>query len=422
MLPELPAGQVTERPVTVEPQSPGQIAVRLAVGNDPLPGDVARWSVVTIKPRLDITLVDGEPSAAPFESETDFLALALTAGREPWQTRRLADAEWLAAGNDSPDVTILANVATMTPDRVAALERQVRETGMGLVICLGEQVEPELYNRLLWRDGKGLLPAQLARVVDEPAKGLVIDPAEASALDPLRKIAPAALARIETKKFVSVTAQPGDDVRVLAHWNNAAASPAVIEKRFGRGRVVLFTVPADKQWGDWPIDPTYVLTMRSVVASIARGEAYQANTIAGEPLRFPPAVGEPVTNPRVTGPGADQPASATVARDDSGNPLIEFRTTPRAGTYTLAYHGAGNTTRLALFAASPDLSESVLDLISASQLTELLAGLEPSIIRYDERDAAFSPEGREIWRTLALIVLGMFLCESAFAVWVGRER
>src|SRR5687767_1265628 len=125
--------------------------------------------------------------------------------------------------------------------------------------------------------------------------------------------------------------------------------------------------------------------MRSVVAAIARGEAYQANLTAGEPLRLATAKGEPVTNPRVTGPGASQPESAAVSKDEAGDPLIEHRNTLRAGAYTLAYQGTGNTTQSALFAASPDLSESVLETINTQDLTNLLGGLEPAIIRFDER-------------------------------------
>lgn len=422
LLPELPARQSTEVPITVAPQSPGQLAIHLTLANDALPGDDVRWLAVTVKPKLDITLVDGEPSSTPFESETDFLALALTAGREPWQPKHLTDAEWTTATNDSPDVTVLANVAGLTPDRVQTLERNVSESGMGLIVFIGEMIDPEAYNRVLWRDGKGVLAAKLEQKIEEPVKGLVIDPADASPLDSLRKVAPAALARIETKKFMSVTAKLGDDTRVLAHWNNAAASPAIIEKRFGRGRVVLVTVPADKQWGDWPIDPTYVLAMRSIVAGIARGEPYQSNITAGDPLRLPTPKGEPVTNPRVTAPGGGSPLVATATQDDSGNPMIEYRDTSAAGANTLTYQGTQNAAHSALFTSNPDLAESVLDLMSHEELRSMLGGLEPSIIRFADRDAALSPEGREVWRTLAMIVLGMFLLESAFAVWVGRER
>ena len=422
MLPELPAGQVTEVPVTVAPQAAGFLPIRLALQGDALPGDDARWLGASVRAKLDITVVDGEPSATPFESETDFLALALTAGREPWQVKRLADGEWLGAPTEAADVTVLANVAGLTPDRVDALERQVRDGGMGLIVFLGDQIDPDLYNRLLFRDGKGLLPARLEQVSDESVTGLVIESADQSPLDPLRRIAPAALARVQSKRFYSVTPAQTEECRVLAHWNNAAASPAVLEKRHGRGRVALVTVPADKQWGDWPVDPTYVLTMRSLIAALARGEPYPSNLVAGEPLRLPLEKGQTALDPRVTAPGATEPELASLVTTEAQIPTIEHRRTPRAGSYALAWRGADGANRSATFCASPDTAESNLEPLAEPELLSFLGNLAPSIIRFDDRDAAIAPEGREIWRTLALVVLGMFFLESAFAVWVGRER
>jgi hypothetical protein len=423
MLPELPAGQETEIPLSWTPQLPGQVALRLALARDALPPDDTRWLGVTVRPQLDITLVDGEPGSQPFAGETDFLALALSAGREPWQQKRQTDAEWLAARPDAADVTMLANVAAVSPERVAALERQVRD-GMGLVIFVGDGIDPELYNQRLYRDGAGLLPAKLETFTDEPVTGLVVEPLEMSPLEPLRKIAPAALARIQTKRYAGVslpTGKASDDVRVLARWNDAAAGPAVIEKRIGRGRVLLWTVTADRQWGDWPIDPTYVLAMRSAVASIARGEPRQTNVVAGEPLRMQLEPGQAAIEPKASAPDAGE-SVVVVESGESGGPLLTYARTPTAGPYTMTWKDAQGGPQSSLFAVSPDVTESKLEPISDDELTLLFGNLTPTIIHYSEGLATTPTQGREIWRTLAAALLALLLVESALAVWVGRER
>ena len=38
-----------------------------------------------------------------------------------------------------------------------------------------------------------------------------------------------------------------------------SASPALCEKVVGRGRVLFWTITADKSWSDWPTEPSYVL-------------------------------------------------------------------------------------------------------------------------------------------------------------------
>ena len=38
----------------------------------------------------------------------------------------------------------------------------------------------------------------------------------------------------------------GDNTKVLARFNDEASNPAIVEKRFGKGRVVAFAFPADE--------------------------------------------------------------------------------------------------------------------------------------------------------------------------------
>src|SRR5205823_7835748 len=56
-----------------------------------------------------------------------------------------------------------AGVSAETNDRVAALENFVRSGG-GLVFFLGDQVNAEVYNDRLYRNGQGLLPLRLSDV------------------------------------------------------------------------------------------------------------------------------------------------------------------------------------------------------------------------------------------------------------------
>ena len=114
---------------------------------------------------------------------------------------------------------------------------------------------------MLYNDGEGVLPLRLERISETPCTGLLLEPAEPSPLDALRRLKPAALARISAKRFIVMepSQETHPDVRVLARWNDSEHSPAVVEKRVGRGRVLLWTVTADRAWSGWPVDPTYLL-------------------------------------------------------------------------------------------------------------------------------------------------------------------
>src|SRR5688500_503354 len=108
ILPDLAPGSTTRVPLTVTLQEPGQHPLLLKLPGDALTADDGRWLNLTVRPNLQVTLVDGEPGARAFEGETDSLALSFTVGNVPWRVTRQTDSEWLSARTGEADVIILA--------------------------------------------------------------------------------------------------------------------------------------------------------------------------------------------------------------------------------------------------------------------------------------------------------------------------
>ena len=421
-LPDVAPGQTADLPITVTPQRAGTVPVRLSLPADALPADDVRWLNLSVRQNVEVTLVDGEPGSRAFEGETDFLAVAFTAGALPWEVKREADTDWLAARPRPADVMVLANVAAVPPGHVDALEKLVA-AGMGLIVFVGDQVDPQLYNDRLFRDGAGLLPARLDHVADEAVTGLVVEPADGSALAALAKVSPAALGRIVAKKhMVAEVAKASQQVRVLARWNDSQGSPAVLEKRFGKGRVLLWTVTADRQWSDWPVDPTYVLAVRSAATAVARSDAGAGEVVAGQPIRVELPQGQAAADAKVTVPDATEPQAVRVEKSSDGAAALTFGRTTRAGVYNLSWKDATGGEHARAVCVNPDAAESELEPLSAGALAELFGGLRVPVVHYSAGQALLTREGNEAWRTLAKAVLLMAVVESVFAVWVGRER
>jgi hypothetical protein len=411
LLPELPAGQSTDIPLTITPSKPGPLAVHLTLPPDNLPGDNTRWLAVNVRPRLDLLLIDGQPGAGPFESATDFLHVAYTIGADPWHVTRLDDSDWQSGHTPMTDVAVLANVASISPAHVKELEKLV-SAGMGLMIFAGEQVDPQQYNESLYHNGAGLLPAKLDRVIDDSPSGLVVEGFADSPLATLAKVAPAALSRIKPKRFLSIIppSASATDVRVLARWNDSEGHPAVIEKSLGRGKILFWTISADRQWSDWPVDPTYVLAMRSAAQSIARPDANTDNLVAAQPIDF--ATDGAVLDPHITTPQSSTPQSISA---------LHFDQTARTGSYLLTWKDALGKDQSHLLCVNPDPAESSLEPIGDDDLSSLLGALRPPILHFTQ-DRSIAEPGREIWRTLVTALLVLAAAETAMAVWVGRER
>ena len=64
---------------------------------------------------------------------------------QPWNAQHVNEfdpARYHAGSGDVPDVMVLANVGSLTADQAAALEKLV-DSGMGLMIFMGDQVDTE---------------------------------------------------------------------------------------------------------------------------------------------------------------------------------------------------------------------------------------------------------------------------------------
>jgi hypothetical protein len=439
-LPALAPGETAVVPLTALFQEPGLHHVSLRLPPDDLPGDNQRWDVVDVRDNLYLLLVDGEPSAEPFQGETDFLGLALSLAigeSKAFQVEVITDAEWATSAKTDPDLVVLANVASLTVAQVEQLRKQV-EAGAGLLVFPGDQVDPENYNRVLYQDGTGLLPAQFDVPQDEPVAGLLLEENSPSAVDALRQLSAAVLERIKVNKRYQLRLAADEDpaVRILARWNDAASSPALVEKTIGRGRVLLWTTAADKSWSDWPTEPSYVLAMRETAKAVARTNSGLHELTAGEVLRCPVSPERRIQSPLLELPGGDeprplslesdeaQPANAGTADSSEGHgKFLVWSETSKAGLYRLNWHESPGGAASDVFAVNPDGRESELARIPVDELRKRWRSVEPEIITaFNSADARVGVRGQEIWRSLAFCLLGVMGLEACFATYVGRQR
>jgi hypothetical protein len=251
----------------------------------------------------------------------------------------------------------------------------------------------------------------------------------------MRQLSAAVLERIKIHKHYQVKLLPEEDgnVRVLARWNDTASSPALVEKIYGRGRVLFWTMAADKAWSEWPTEPSYVLAMRESSKAIARTSLGEHELTAGEMLRRPVTSERRIHQPTIEFPGGDEPRTLSVEAADRQSKSDEQPTaeklslvwpeTYRAGLYRLNWQESPGGAATDLFAVNPNSRESDLGRISADELRKRWRSVEPEIITaFTTADASVGIRGQEIWRTLAYVILVMMAVEACFATWVGRQR
>lgn len=420
-LPDLPAGEAVVVPATLRFDTPGQHRVRWELPADAQPADDQRQWMVEVRTELRGLLVDGEPGPG-FQGETPFLRASLLAGASPWRLQIADDLAWRDTNLDEFDVVVLANVAVLPERQAEELERRVRE-GMGLMIWPGDLLDPESYNRLLFRDGEGILPAQLEESQELEAVGLNVAPFADSALAILGASRPELLARVRPTRVLRVGAidRVGLRSRILAHWNEPLTSPALLERRVGNGVVYLWTVTADRKWSDWPQQPSFVLAARQAMLEAARRLDPAHHLLAGQTLRAElPPTGLP-SEATVEGPSVTTSTTLTPRVDREERPSLEFADTTRAGFYRLAWQANGGEFER-LFAVNLDPRECDPERLSTIQLQELLAPLQVEVVRASGGQLGGVLPAQELWRFLAVGLLVVLGVESLFGAWVSRER
>ncbi len=442
-LPSIEPGQIARLSYTTTFRNAGTHQVAIRLEPDALGGDDERFATVRVADRLRVLLVDGEPSTEPLAGELDFAALSLSLGADDVDSLHLdliTDSEWLPGATANYDLIVLGNVGTLTPEQALALRSQIAD-GAGLLIFVGDQLDPANYNQLLFEKAPAFLPLPLETPVDEEISGLVLEDASDSPLDALAALTPAVRERIRVRRYFQTGAPAGEEklVRILARWNNAAGAPAVIERSFGSGKVLLWTVTADKQWSDWPTEPSYVLAVREAAMAIARTSLAAPSLTAGQPLRWPLAPGIKVTEATAEVPHVTQPVALTVeASDDAdaGTPnatgeaaqaesttVLALDDTRSAGMYKLAWQTQPSAPGAAQIAVSPDVRESDLARASEQELLERLRGVDVQVIpAAAESGQSLAVGVQEIWRSLATCLLALVGLEAALATWVGRQR
>jgi len=381
------------------------LTVRMVGGDDALPGDDESAVPIEVEAALPVLLVDGEPGLEPLSGETDFLraALAPTGDDTPQVRVRVVTPEALnASALAGQRVAVLANVARLAPEQVAALGGFV-DAGGGLVVAPGDRTDARSWSGIVWMaarlgDLKG--SENDRKTIAHPAPRTFTGPL----MSPFGQGDSPPLAEAGFFAYRALAAVPG--AAVVARLDTG--DPWVIERPVGRGRVLVLATPIDAEAGTLPVNPDFVPLVHEWVFHLAGGSGSPV-VRAGEPLVFklasPPAP-DLRTLPLQTPSG--NLARAEVVRG-AGLPQARFDDTSESGIYRLALPDPPGGTLYA--AVARDGRESDMTPLDPAEAARLAEGW-PLVFESDpDRLIAglFAPESggkHEIWRFLVLAALG----------------
>ncbi len=410
-------GENVSMPLFVRLDRPGALRLTASLGPDNLERDNARHAVAYVRSDIRVLLVDGDPSEETFGGEVDYVRAALrptpmaAGGESGLNVERVS---WLDLGRvnfDAYDVVVLANVADLHPDRMQNLTRFVREGG-GLMIFLGDKVDPAVFNARLGQEEVSLSPVTLSSRVS--AETEVDDEGwamEAATRDHrLARIIEALprdlVEQARLRDYFQAELNPGG----RALWRIAGTEQPVLAGRaFGQGRVLLFASTADRAWSDFPVFPLFPMLMHESVTWLT-SPAYERQILVGEPVQAPLPESPNDGTVQVTTPsGASRGIQAS---DRDGRPTAEIERAEEVGFYELQYAADLPPLQMAV-----NLNPVESD-VRPMPREQLLAGMQelgvPVISEAEPIAGAIEQSriGRELWRWLLLAGLILLLVET----------
>lgn len=456
----LPANATT--PVTFDYTfaEPGPHLVKVAIDADYLDVDDQRWLALDVRSSLRGLVVDGEPKDSPTRRETFFLETALDPTGEGafFSLHSKAVELFNAEGLNGYDFLILANVQSLTGDKVEKIEQFVKRGG-GLFLTMGPRVDKVSYNELFWKEGKGLSPAELEDVAGVAPEGDLERGVERrinkfnphhTIFEIYRDKLKGAVYGIVFWKYYKVKGFDPD--QVIATFDDNFSSPAFVEKRFGEGKVVLLTTAIDDEWShNWPGKNPYVPIVWNTARYLATRPSAQRNLFVGDLIHveLPVESYRPPFHLEVPLEGSVE-LSAVAPKEqnffslDYPSPsktddpkVLRNEGVRNAGPYRLKSQPQGENERLlAVFGVNLPPRAPTPDEIQASEGNLERISKEDIQIRFPEFKVEFRGERKEgeqeidlspppdsnVWKYLLYLILGFLLLESVLACLFGRGK
>lgn len=355
MIESIPAGQQLTKSFQVYIDQEGTHVVRVGLPDDALPIDNLRSCTIPLADAQRVLVIDNDPDGLG--------AYHVSSVLNPGSQVRIGAIPEVRPASMLRDATLetlqryraiyLIDVPEVGERVAETLERYVREGG-GLAWFLGDDINPESYNRVLASDQHQLLPFTLGspRQTDGPFTGPGPDDnasgrtADALVLgkdsDLLGPIASAgngvfglvnvrkawtSLAtetplnssqpELESETQSDTLARSGSelDVRVLLQRGE---DPLAVRHVLGRGRIVTVMTGLDGQWNNWPGDPTFVVFLLQSNAMLFSGAAPPTSRFVDVPAELP-LPGDMFLPNVVLLPPADEPPRLAIELEADAN-------------------------------------------------------------------------------------------------------
>ena len=331
--------------------------------------------------------------------------------------QRVRAAELDIAPLDDYALLWLCDVGALGPQRWRRIQEFV-QSGGGLIVTSGEQMNPDDLNRNGYADGNGVLPARAVAqqpVVpggEDPARRFVVEPGGHPLMTDFVDAPGASLFRARVDRYLVVV--PHDAAEVIARYDNGA--PAIVARRVGQGRSILLTTSADTSWGNLPAKGDFVSLVHKLIGYASPQNAEGRNVVVGASFARPLSPGEANRPVALIDPDG-QTSTAEVEGGEAGFTVV-CRALTQRGFYRLDTASGAE-----FIAVNTAPAESDLASVTDDELRRSVGGnLTITPVTNDAIQLAQTGGSAEMAALLAYVGLLLLLCETLLATRFAAGR
>ncbi len=473
----LKPGEATNTPFLFVPTEPGTLKGRFEIAGDRFPNDDAFLFTLFVEPQVRVVIINGNPTKNPkdpFENEALYLQTAFTAtepdevgqvsnlpgqnstdAKKGGQVGNLANDKLTEADRrfvksldvvdlnenqvnadalKDASVVILANCGTLNDQQCGFLRDHVSRGG-GLMVLPGDKVNHDQYNKKLFAipgtTDQFITTAQLTPAEGDVEKSETFERfASIDFAHPVLSVFENREARYLTKVSVyrrfplKLPAERGNTWPLLEFANGTAA---LVESRYGDGRVILAAFPMSSKWTNLPLKPEFVPLVLRLVSHIRTRAGVEGPSVVAANGVAEISVAKTWQNLQAEVVNVEGNRLPVTFEKSVSRQVGAFTATADKGFYEVDVRGGRieqpKHESLA-FAVNLAREESNFALINETQLKELLPNVDLKVIdasaETQQLHGSIGQE-QEIWRPLIYLLFVVIAAEFWLSTFSGQR-
>ncbi len=303
-------------------------------------------------------------------------------------------------------VIFLANVKEASRNVVERLTYFVRNGG-GLIITMGDQINPTIFNQLFRELSPAVVSGRAFASLNRESSVIMTDIDYQHTI--FRMFADAGQGDPSSAQFYQyVNVSPISPEAVLARFDDGG--PALLERKIGNGKVILFTSTIDTEWNNLPVKAIFLPLLYQTVQYASAERKGQKSYLVGQPVSLPNFSDRELQS----GLSVRTPSGSEVAIESA-----IFDKTEDAGVYEIHRKKSRPERSEEVFAVNVDTRESDLTPLATEELQDKFVvdnKVAGQIAAVSSANSEQQQENRQkLWRLALLGVVVLLLGETWLA-------